>query len=276
MTKNLKIACLQMRSTTDVSENVDVFSRMVVQATQNGARYIQSPEMTGLVESSRAALMANIFSEAEDPIVAAAKKLAQQYDVYIHIGSTPILLADGKVANRGFVINPDGTKQCHYDKLHMFDVDLDNGESWRESATYQAGDQARIANIDGIKLGMGICYDVRFPELFKAQSQAGAQILTAPAAFTKQTGEAHWHILQRARAIENGAFMISAEQGGKHADGRETYGHSIVVSPWGQVIAELDHDEPDILYAEIELSAVDAARGKIPNLKNDQQFKITD
>jgi predicted amidohydrolase len=276
MTENLKIACMQMRSTTDVSENVDVFSRMVVQATQNGARYIQSPEMTGLVESSRAALMANIFSEAEDPIVAAAKKLAQQYDVYIHIGSTPILLADGKVANRGFVINPDGTKQCHYDKLHMFDVDLDNGESWRESATYQAGDQARIANIDGIKLGMGICYDVRFPELFKAQSQAGAQILTAPAAFTKQTGEAHWHILQRARAIENGAFMISAEQGGKHADGRETYGHSIVVSPWGQVIAELDHDEPDILYAEIELSAVDAARGKIPNLKNDQQFKITD
>src|SRR5690606_14182235 len=157
-------------------------------------------------------------------------------------GSTAIARSDGKVANRGFVFAPDGTLRATYDKIHMFDVDLDNGESWRESATYQPGNASTVVDLPFARLGLAVCYDLRFPQLFRAQAMAGAEVLTVPAAFTRQTGEAHWHVLQRARAIENGAIVIAAAQGGKHEDGRETYGHSLIVDPWGRVLAEADHD----------------------------------
>ncbi len=156
----------------------------------------------------------------------------------------------------------------------MFDVDLDNGESWRESATYEPGKETVIAELPFAKVGMAVCYDIRFPQLFRAQALAGANVITGPAAFTRQTGEAHWHVLQRARAIENGAFLISAAQGGVHEDGRETYGHSLIVSPWGKVLAEAAHDEPGVIVADIDVSESTAARAKVPNLKNAREFSV--
>src|SRR5690606_6895697 len=161
-----------------------------------------------------------------------------------------------------------------YDKIHMFDVDLDNGESWRESATYEPGTASTVVDLPFGRLGMAVCYDVRFPQLFRAQALAGAEILTMPAAFTRQTGQAHWHVLQRARAIENGAWVISEVQGGLQEDGRETFGHSLVVDPWGRVVAEADHDEPGVVLAEIDLAASAEARKKVPNLKNSRDFTV--
>src|SRR5690606_19355567 len=192
----------------------------------------------------------------------------------IHIGSTAVLLEDGRVANRAFLFGAEGELIATYDKIHMFDVDLDNGESWRESATYAPGDRAVVAQLPFMNLGLAICYDVRFPQLFRAQALAGADVLAIPAAFTRQTGEAHWHVLQRARAIENGAWVITAAQGGKHEDGRETYGHSLIIDPWGRIVAEADHDEPGVVMAEIDPSASIEARKKIPNLKNARPFEV--
>ena len=192
----------------------------------------------------------------------------------MHVGSTAILRADGKLANRALLFGPDGERIAVYDKIHMFDVDLDNGESWRESAAYEPGTEAVVADLPIGQLGFAICYDLRFPQLFRAEALAGAEVLTVPAAFTRQTGQAHWHVLQRARAIENGAWMIAAAQGGLHEDGRETYGHSLIVDPWGRIVAELAGDEPGIVYAEIDTAASLAARKKIPNLKNARDFAV--
>ena len=194
--------------------------------------------------------------------------------IHIHVGSNAIALPDGKLANRALVYTAGGALAATYDKIHMFDVDLDNGESWRESAAYEPGTEARVVELPETRLGLAICYDVRFPQLFRAQALAGAQVLTAPAAFTRQTGEAHWHVLMRARAIENGAWMIAAAQGGVHEDGRETFGHSIIVDPWGRVVADAGDAEPGIIYAEIDPAASAAARAKIPNLKNARDFGV--
>jgi predicted amidohydrolase len=270
----MRCAVIQMRSGTDPVANRDDFAAFVREAAENGAGYIQSPEMTGLVQKGRRALMESIFPETEDPIVAAASEAAARHGVYVHVGSTPIDRGDGKVANRAFLFGPDGRKLASYDKIHMFDVDLDNGESWRESAIYEPGDCAVIADVGDAKLGVAICYDVRFPALFGEQALAGAHILTTPAAFTRQTGEAHWHVLLRARAIENGAFVISAAQGGLHEDGRETYGHSMIVDPWGRIVAEKNDDEPGVIVADIDLADVAAARAKIPNLRNIRPFNM--
>jgi predicted amidohydrolase len=208
--------------------------------------------------------------------VAAAAKLSGELGIWLHVGSTPIALGGGKVANRAFLFGPDGMKRVSYDKIHMFDVDLDNGESWRESAIYQPGDRAVTTDIGDARLGLAICYDVRFPDIFRRQALAGAEILTVPAAFTRQTGEAHWHVLLRARAIENGAFVVAAAQGGTHEDGRETYGHSMIIDPWGRILAEKDDDEPGVITAEVDLDAVLEARQKIPNLKNIRPFDLVD
>ncbi|RVD71221.1 carbon-nitrogen hydrolase family protein, partial [Mesorhizobium sp. M4A.F.Ca.ET.029.04.2.1] len=169
---------------------------------------------------------------------------------------------------------PDGTTIASYDKIHMFDVDLDNGESWRESAAYEPGTEAVIAEIDGARLGFAVCYDLRFPQLFRAEALAGANVLSVPAAFTRQTGEAHWHVLLRARAIENGAYVVAAAQGGLHEDGRETFGHSLIVDPWGRIVAEAAHEEPGVIVAEIDPAQSLAARRKIPNLKNAREFAV--
>jgi len=219
--------------------------------------------------------MAKIKPEADDPVSAKAAELAIELGIHVHVGSTAIARPDGKVANRSFLFSPDGSLVATYDKIHMFDVDLDKGESWRESATYEPGKQTVIAELPFAKLGLAVCYDLRFPQLFRAQALAGAEVLTVPAAFTRQTGEAHWHVLLRARAIENGAFVIAAAQGGKHEDGRETFGHSMIVDPWGRIVAEADHDEPAVVLAEIDPAASADARRKIPNLKNARDFEVS-
>jgi predicted amidohydrolase len=269
-----KVAALQMRSGMDPAANAQTFETMVREAAALGARYVQSPEMTGGLVRNREALCAILKSEAEDIIAGTASRLAAELEITIHVGSTAIALADGKVANRSFLFAPDGALITTYDKIHMFDVDLDNGESWRESATYQPGGRAVVASVEEVRLGLAVCYDLRFPQLFRTQALAGAEILTVPAAFTRQTGEAHWHVLLRARAIENGAFVIAAAQGGRHEDGRETYGHSMVVDPWGRVLAEAGHDEPAVVIAEIDTAASSAARRKVPNLKNAREFEL--
>lgn len=269
----IKAAVIQLRSGKNPLETVAQLEQLIADAAVKGADYIQTPEMTGCLHNSKHELFATIFNEPDDPIVKMASRLSAAHNVIIHIGSTAIALDNGKVANRAFFFQ-NGNLRAKYDKLHMFDVDLDHGETWRESSTYQAGNEAVIVNTPEAIFGLGICYDVRFPNLFRDQALAGAQILTAPAAFTKQTGRAHWHVLQRARAIENGAFMISAAQGGQHEDGRETYGHSLIIGPWGDVLAEIEDDEPGIAMADINVELSVKARAKIPNLQNNSAYKI--
>ncbi|MBW8907814.1 MAG: carbon-nitrogen hydrolase family protein [Mesorhizobium sp.] len=267
-----KAAAVQMRSGTSPERNAADMELLVRQAAGQGATYVQTPEMTGaLIRDKQAAVFA---TEDKDVVVATARRLAKELGIHLHIGSTAILRADGKLANRAFLFAPDGSVVAGYDKIHMFDVDLDNGESWRESASYEPGTEAVVADILGARLGFAVCYDLRFPQLFRAEAMAGANVLTVPAAFTRQTGEAHWHVLLRARAIENGAYVIAAAQGGLHEDGRETYGHSLIVDPWGHIIAEAPHNEPGVIIAEIDPAQSPAARRKIPNLKNARDFTV--
>ena len=272
-----KAACIQMRSTTSATENGSAAEALIREAAAAGATYVLTPEMTNLLVRDRRALLDAIRVEGEDPTLALFQKLAAELGIWIHAGSLAILLDDVEsVANRGFLIAPDGAIRARYDKIHMFDVDLANGESWRESRTYQAGETTVVADLPWLKLGMAICYDVRFPQIFRTQARAGAGLLSVPAAFTRQTGEAHWHVLLRSRAIENGAFVIAAAQGGHHADGRDTYGHSMIINPWGKIIAEADHDEPGVVIAEIDPAACDVARGRIPVLLNERTFDLGD
>lgn len=269
-----KAAAVQMRSGTDVGRNVRDFEEMVREAAARGARYVQSPEMTGAIARDKEARAAAFTTQERDPVAAAGARLSAELGIYLHIGSTAILREDGKLANRALLFGPDGRLVTTYDKIHMFDVDLDNGESWRESSAYEPGTRCVVADLPIAKLGFAICYDLRFPQLFRAQALAGATVVTVPAAFTRQTGEAHWHALLRARAIENGAWLVAAAQGGVHEDGRETYGHSMIVDPWGRIVAEADHAEPGIVVAEIDTAASAAARRKIPNLKNAREFAV--
>lgn len=269
-----KVAAVQMRSGMEPERNVADFEALVREAADRGAAYVQTPEMTGALVRDRKRLVALIREEEHDIVAAKASTLAAELGIHLHVGSTPIALGDGKVANRAFVFGPDGGLVATYDKIHMFDVDLDNGESWRESATYRPGERTVVADLPGSRFGLSVCYDVRFPALYRAQALAGAQVLTVPAAFTRQTGEAHWHVLLRARAIENGAFVVAAAQGGSHEDGRETYGHSLVLDPWGRVLAEAEGDSPGVILAEIDTAESDTARGKIPNLKNARDFEV--
>ena len=269
----LVAAAVQMRSGVSSEENIIAMERLVREAASRGARYVQTPEMTGALQRDREAFRKNLKAESDDLVLKAASSLARELGIYLHIGSTAVEAGNGMAANRGAMFAPDGGMLARYDKIHMFDVDLDNGESWRESSAYRPGEVAQTVDLDVARLGMGICYDIRFPPLFRDLALAGADILTAPAAFTRQTGEAHWHVLQRARAIENGAFMVSAAQGGVHEDGRETYGHSIIVDPWGRVIAEADNAEPGVIVGRLDMNEVKAARAKIPNLKNAREYR---
>ncbi|MER8921867.1 carbon-nitrogen hydrolase family protein [Mesorhizobium sp. M0802] len=269
-----KAAAIQMRSGESPERNAVDLERLVREAAGLGATYIQTPEMTGALIRDKEARAASFTLEDKDIVVAAARKLASELGVFLHIGSTAILRTDGKLANRALLFGPDGATLATYDKIHMFDVDLDNGESWRESAAYEPGIEAVVTEIDGARLGFAVCYDLRFPQLFRAEAMAGADLLSVPAAFTRQTGEAHWHVLLRARAIENGAYVVAAAQGGLHEDGRETYGHSLIVDPWGRILAEADHDDPEVIIAEIDTAQSWAARKKIPNLRNARDFAV--
>jgi deaminated glutathione amidase len=270
----VKVAAIQMCSGVDPEKNASDMARLVREAAAHGAVYVQTPEMTGAVQKNRPGLMAVLKDEGNDLIVRTARSLAAELGIHVHVGSTAIALGDGKIANRGFLFAPDGELVCRYDKIHMFDVDLDNGESWRESAVYRPGEAGLVALLPFGNMGFAICYDVRFPHLFRSEAMAGADILTVPAAFTKQTGEAHWEILLRARAIENGAFLIAAAQAGLHEDGRETFGHSMIIDPWGKVLASAGGSGEGIVLAEIDVADVKAARAKIPNLKNGREFSM--
>lgn len=266
-------ACVQMRSGREPLANRDAAVTAIREAAGRGADYVQTPEMTSLVERDRARLFDRIGPQENDPTLAGLREAARENRVVVQIGSLAVRNGD-KIANRAFLIDADGEIRASYDKVHLYDVDLPNGESWRESATYTGGDCAVVASLPWAKIGISICYDIRFPAIFRALAEAGAEVLTAPACFTRQTGEAHWHLLQRARAVETGSFMISAAQGGLHEDGRETYGHSLIVDPWGRILAEADGDEPGIILAEIDLAQVTEVRGRIPALRNARSFSV--
>jgi deaminated glutathione amidase len=254
-----------MRSGIDPAANALTLQRAIEESADNGALMLFTPEMSGLLDRNRARAAAHLHTEAEDPLLAQVRNAAKSSALWVSLGSLALKSeSDGaKLVNRSFVIDDQGQITARYDKMHLFDVDLANGESWRESAAYSAGDQPVLTETPVGRLGLSICYDVRFPALYQALSGAGASILIVPAAFTVPTGQAHWQTLLRARAIENAAFVVAAAQGGVHEDGRETYGHSLVVDPWGRVLLEMGKSE-GLAYVEIELSAVDEARARIP------------
>jgi predicted amidohydrolase len=260
-----------MRSGIDVAKNVAEASALIREAAAQGARYVLTPEMTTILDRERDRLLAAISPEVTDPSLAKFRALAMELGIHLHIGSMAIRVGDADVANRSFLIGPDGKTIASYDKIHMFDVDLAGGESYRESRLYRPGVKATIAELPDARLGLSICYDVRFPHLYRALAKSGASVIAIPAAFTKTTGEAHWHVLIRARAIETGAFVIAAAQGGHHDDGRDTYGHSMIVDPWGVILAEAG-TEPGVIVAEIDPEASALTRQRLPSLANDRNF----
>lgn len=270
----MKLALVQMRSGRDMGANVDAACAFIEDAARQGARYVQTPEMTTLIERDRGRMRAQVTPASVATAAAHFAAVAKRTGIHLHIGSMAVPLPDGRFANRAHLFGPDGALITTYDKVHMFDVDLAGGESWRESATYAPGERCVLADIGPARAGLGICYDLRFAAYFRAQAQAGATLLTMPAAFTRQTGQAHWHVLLRARAIETGSFVAAAAQGGIHDDGRETFGHSLVADPWGGIVAEKGDDEPGILMAQIDLAKVADARSKIPALQHDRSFAI--
>lgn len=274
MLQNFIAAVIQLCSSTNVSKNIDHAAELICTAAGQGATYIQTPEMSSIVERNKDNLLTQVAYEENDLFLSAMCKLSKDLAITLHIGSLA-LKHNHKLVNRAFIIDKTGSIRARYDKIHLYDVDLPNGESWRESRSYDAGSTAVIADVEQAKIGLSICYDLRFPALYHALAQNGAQILTVPSCFTRQTGEAHWHVLQRARAIETGSFVISAAQVGLHEDGRETYGHSIIIDPWGHVLADAGGADPCIALAEINLHLVDHARAMIPVLKHVKDFTVT-
>jgi predicted amidohydrolase len=268
----IRVACVQMRSGTDVTENIRAADALIRKAAAEGAELIATPEMTTLLDRKSGAAWEKSTDEASDPGLAHFRALAKELQRTLLIGSLAVRADEGKCSNRSFLIGPDGAVAARYDKIHMFDVQLNAGNIYRESDSYAAGGEAVVASLPVAKLGMTICYDVRFPELFRQLAIAGAQIIAVPAAFTRITGEAHWHILLRARAIETGCFVIAPAQAGKHQDGRETYGHSLIIDPWGEILAEGD-TEPGVIAATLDLAKVDEVRGKIPSLMHVRPFR---
>jgi predicted amidohydrolase len=269
----MKVALVQTRTPATLEASLDHVLPLVREAAAGGARFIATPEGVNVLQKDRARLMPMLKSLDEDPVVLGLRQAARDAGVWVLVGSALVLREDGKAANRSALVSPAGEIVATYDKLHMFDVDLPNGETARESATYEPGSHAQTALAGDLKLGMAVCYDLRFPQLFRALALAGAEVMTIPAAFTRPTGAAHWEVLMRARAIETGAYVLAPAQGGRHEDGRGTYGHSIVVAPWGEVVGQLDHDEPGVLFAELDLTAPGRARAAIPNLKNARAFR---
>jgi deaminated glutathione amidase len=270
-----KVGLIAMRSGLDPQANLDAVLAAINQAKHAGADYVQTPEMTNVLESKRDRLLANIVSDDNDPTLATLREVARKLSIYIHIGSLAIKASHEKAVNRSFLIDRRGDIAARYDKIHMFDVDLAGGESYRESNTYRAGELAVVADLPWGRLGMTVCYDLRFPALYRALAEAGASFFAIPSAFTKQTGEAHWHVLLRARAIENGCFVFAAAQGGKHESGRETFGHSLIIDPWGRILAE-GGTEPGVVMAEIDPAEVAAARAKIPSLNHGRRFELVE
>ena len=272
---SFKVAMIQMRSGLNPAANLAAASELIEQAKRAGADYVLTPEMTNILAAKREQLFAKIVAEEQDGTLASLREVARKLAIYIHIGSLAIKASPEKAANRSFLIDRRGEVIARYDKIHMFDVDLAGGESYRESNTYRPGELAMVADLPWGRLGLTVCYDLRFPALYRALAEAGASFLAIPSAFTRQTGEAHWHVLQRARAIENGCFVFAAAQGGKHENGRETFGHSLVVDPWGRILAE-GRTEPGVIMAEIDPAESVAARSRIPSLHHGRRFELVE
>lgn len=269
---DVRVALIQLRTPTDQARALEQAAPLIRRAAADGAEFIATPEVTNIVQRDRPQMLASVTTAADDPCVQGLIGLAASLKVWVLIGSALVRREGGGVANRSMLIDPEGRVVVTYDKIHMFDVDLPSGERARESEAFVAGESAVIADAPFGKVGLSICYDVRFPYLYRALAKAGAQMLTVPAAFTRSTGEAHWEVLLRARAIETGAFVLAPAQGGLHEDGRGTWGHSMIVGPWGEVIARADDDAPGVVAATLDLDAVAKARQAIPALKNERGF----
>ncbi len=271
--KRFRAALVQLRSSRSVDANLQAAETLIRRAAQGGAVYVQTPENTALMELKPELALQVAQTEDESSALARFRALARELDIYLHIGSLAIKLDAARMANRSYLIDPEGEIAARYDKLHLFDVDLAGGESHRELSHFRPGGKAVVVDLPFGRLGLSICYDLRFPQLYRALATAGAAFIAIPAAFTKQTGEAHWHVLLRARAIETGAFVLAATQGGLHENGRATFGHSLIVSPWGEVLAEAG-EQPGVIFADIDPAASAEARARIPALKHGREFEI--
>jgi predicted amidohydrolase len=268
-------AMVQMRTGLLPEPSLERATQLIREAAAAGADYVLTPEVSNMMQVNRTALFEHLATEADDRSLKAYRALAAELKIYLHIGSLAVQASPERAANRSFLIGPDGGVIASYDKIHMFDIDLGNGESYRESANYQPGETAVISDLPWGRIGLTICYDVRFPALYRALAESGASFLTVPSAFTRKTGEAHWHTLLRARAIENGCFVFAAAQGGLHENKRETYGHSLIIDPWGVVLAEAG-TEPCVIMAKIDPAKVETARKTVPSLQHGRRFSVTD
>lgn len=266
-----KVACLQVNAGNEMSENISVALDLIGQSAAKGADLVLMPENVTLMEWGRKAILEKAYAEDSHPGLTAFKRAAKQHKMWIHCGSLAISLQDDRVANRTYVLNPSGDIVARYDKIHMFDVDLGNGERYAESSTFAPGDEAVIVDLPWGKLGLTICYDLRFPRLYRALAHAGAKMITVPAAFTKVTGEAHWHTLLKARAIETSSYIFAPAQTGTHPAERKTYGHALIVDPWGKVVEDAG-DKVGIICADLNLDLVDQVRKKMPSLSHDRDF----
>ncbi len=269
----LRAGLVQLRSGRDMARNLADTAELIRQAAGQGAALVATPEMTNILEPDRPRLRGLAKLQSEDESVAGFSALAAELGIWLNIGSLALMGDDGSLINRSLLFDPAGTLRAHYDKIHLFDVDLPTGESLRESQAFRGGSRAVVLDAARCRLGLTICYDVRFPGLFRQMAKAGAEVITVPSAFTVPTGEAHWHVLLRARAIETGCFILAAAQGGRHESGRETFGHSLAVGPWGGVLAEAGQD-PCAIVVDLDLAEVAAARRRIPALTHDRPFAL--
>ena len=271
--QSFRVGLVQMCSGRDVARNLRDATALIREAANGGASYIQTPEVTNVMELERDRLFALAEPETGNAALAGFAELAKELGIWLHLGSMVIKASPDKLANRAFLLSPKGEVTARYDKIHMFDVDLPNGEVYRESTNYAPGARAVVAPLPWGGLGFSVCYDLRFPYLYRALAHAGASFLAVPAAFTRLTGEAHWVTLLRARAIETQCFVFAAAQGGRHEHGRETFGHSLVVSPWGHVLAE-GGVQPSVIFADIDLSMIGDVRSRVPSLRHDREFTV--
>jgi predicted amidohydrolase len=267
-----RVALIQLRTPADQAQALAQAEPLIREAAAGGAQFIATPEGTNFLQRDRAKMFEILAPPEADPCVRGLTALAAEHGVWLLIGSALVRREDGGAANRSMLIDPKGQIAAIYDKIHMFDVDLPTGERARESEAYTPGGEAVVADTHFGRLGLTVCYDMRFPQLYRALAQAGAEVITVPSAFTRPTGEAHWEVLLRARAIETGSFVLAPAQGGRHADGRGTWGHSLIIGPWGEILARSDNDEPGVIAATLDLDAAARARQAIPALKNGRAF----
>jgi predicted amidohydrolase len=273
--RKIKVACVQLRCGDDVAENVRTGSTLIRDAHKMGAQFIATPENTGLMAADGGAKLQKTVAERDDTALPQFASLAEELGIWLLVGSLAVKVSESKTANRSYLIGPNGRIAARYDKIHLFDVNLPSGETYRESNTVEPGSEAVVATLPFARVGLSVCYDLRFPHLYRALAKAGAEILTVPSAFTETTGKAHWHILLRARAIENSCFVIAPAQGGTHANCRKTYGHSLIVGPWGEILAEAGTD-PGMITAELDLGEIAEVRGRLPSLHHDRPFDTRD